>query len=165
MQPNDHCTHGAVQILRRAYTASPVALDITSSPYNETASPVALNITSSPYNETYSMTTHFNTHVPFMSSTILMFLPATALSANGHSCPSFKCCPHRQLPSIERCSQQQPYLPLDISVSFPLLIVAPNNSLIQPWTSRCPFLLCTLLPTIALSGNGHSCSPPLYCCP
>jgi hypothetical protein len=36
------------------------------------------------------------------------------------------------LSSIERHSQQQPYLSMDISVSFPLLNVAPNNSLICP---------------------------------
>jgi hypothetical protein len=41
--------------------------------------------------------------------------------AHGHLCV---------LPSFERCSQHYPYLPMDILVSFPLLNVAPNNSLI-----------------------------------
>jgi hypothetical protein len=75
--------------------------------------------------------------------------PATALSANRHSCPSVECCLQWQLlrpmdtymssplwrllptlsqsanghfgvlSSIERCSQQQPYLPMNILVSFP----------------------------------------------
>jgi hypothetical protein len=50
-----------------------------------------------------------------------MLLPVTVLSAHGHL---------GVLSWFERCSQQQPYLPLDISVSFPLLTVAPSDSLI-----------------------------------
>jgi hypothetical protein len=84
----------------------------------------------------------------------------------GNSCvlPWFKCCSVTALSvighfgvlsSFERCSQQQPYLPMGILVSFPLLIVAPSDSLICPWTFRCPFLFWMLLPTTGLSANGH----------
>jgi hypothetical protein len=88
----------------------------------------------------------------FVSSPLWTVLPTTSLSANGD---------FGVLSSIELCSWQQPYLPLDILVSFPLLIVAPSDSLIRPWTSPCPFLFWTLLPTTALPANGYSCpSPP-----
>jgi hypothetical protein len=40
----------------------------------------------------------------------------------------------------QHCSQQQPYLSMDISVSFLLLNVAPSDSLNCPWTFRCPSL-------------------------
>jgi hypothetical protein len=60
-----------------------------------------------------------------------MLLPVTVLSNLGH---------FGVLASFEHCSQQQPYLPMDISVSFPLLIVAPSDSIICPWTFWCPSL-------------------------
>jgi hypothetical protein len=75
------------------------------------------------------------------------------------------------------CSQWQSYPPLDISVFFPLLNVAPNNipicqwtfrclcfpllivapsdSLIRPWTFWCSFLFWMLLQTTSLTANGH----------
>jgi hypothetical protein len=87
---------------------------------------------------------------------------------NGHSCPSFECRPdthvsvassaahgHSCILPYFCCSEQRPYLPTDTPVSFPLLNVAPSDSLIQPWTFRCPFHFRTLLPTTALSANGH----------
>jgi hypothetical protein len=83
----------------------------------------------------------------------LLLPPTTALSANGHSCV---------FPYFDRCSQKQPYLPTDVSVSFPLLnVLAPSDRLIRPWTFWCPFLFRTLLPTTALSALGHFGSFPL----
>jgi hypothetical protein len=61
-----------------------------------------------------------------------MLLPVTALSALGHV---------GVLSSFEGCSQQQPYVPMDILVSIPLVNVAPSFSLICPWTFWCSFLL------------------------
>jgi hypothetical protein len=75
-----------------------------------------------------------------------MLLPVTALSALGHI---------GVLSSIERCPQQQPYLPMDILVSFPLLNVAPNNSPICYWTFMSSPPLLKLLPATALSALGH----------
>jgi hypothetical protein len=68
--------------------------------------------------------------LPTALSKVLM-LPVTVLSSLGH---------FHVLSSIERCYQQQPYPTLDISVSFPLLNVAPSDSLICPWTFWCPSL-------------------------
>jgi hypothetical protein len=44
------------------------------------------------------------------------------------------------VPLFDRCSQQQPYLPMDILVSFPLLNVAFSDILLRPWTFWCPSL-------------------------
>jgi hypothetical protein len=92
-------------------------------------------------------------------------LPTTALSANGHSRPSFK-----------YCLQWHLLLPMETYVSSPLLNVAPNNSPI----CQCPIcqwtfvsclwmlpavatpLLLMLLPATALSlMDSHVSFPPL----
>jgi hypothetical protein len=60
-------------------------------------------------------------------------------NGNGHPCPSFECMDTH----VSSLFQQHPYLQMDISMSLPLLNVAPNNM---------PFHQCHLL-NVALNNS------------
>jgi hypothetical protein len=95
---NIHCVRRAVHILRRFYSESIAFRSIDCTTTTPTQCPCSRW---QPY---------------YGPSPLLMLLFVTALSALGH---------FDVLSSFERCSQQQPFLPLDIYMSFPLLNVAP----------------------------------------